>query len=480
MRFPADFTWGAATAAFQIEGAAQEDGRTDSIWDAYCRAPGAVVDGDTGDVACDHYHRMPDDVALLADLGFRAYRFSTSWARVCPDGALPNAAGLDFYSRLVDELLAARIEPWLTLYHWDLPQALQEEGGWTNRATAERFADYAEATYRALGGRVRNWTTLNEPWCSTFLSYAGGEHAPGHTDPREAAAAVHVILLAHGLACQRLRAVADEMGWELNLGITLNFSAPIPADPDDDGCLEAARRIDGATARVFLDPLFKGCYPDDVLDDMAEAGLGENIQEGDLEIIGERLDFLGVNFYNAVAVAPPADGGPWGGSHPDDGLPYPGPGGRPRRSPWVGSERVQVVDRGLPKTAMGWEVHGPDIGRLLVDLHEGWTGEVGIPLYVTENGAAYDDQPDADGFVDDSSDRGAYYRQHLAAVADAIERGADVRGYFAWSLMDNFEWAFGYSRRFGIVRVDYETQRRTPKWSARWFGRVIEAGELVD
>lgn len=480
MTFPDNFTWGAATAAFQIEGAAREDGRTDSIWDAYCRVPGAVVNGDTGDVACDHYHRMAEDVALLAELGFKAYRFSTAWPRVCPDAGRANATGIDFYSRLVDELLSHRVEPWLTLYHWDLPQSLQEQGGWANRATAEKFADYAETLYRALGQRVRNWSTLNEPWCSTFLALAGGEHAPGHTDPSEAVAAVHNILLGHGLAAKRLRAVAAEMGWELNLGITLNFAAPVPADPEDSACLEAVRRVDGATARVFLDPLFRGAYPADVLEDMAAAGLGGNVQPGDLEVISTPLDFLGVNFYNTVAVAPPVDGGPWGGAGVDDGLSYVGPGGRPRRSPWVGSERVRVVDRGVPKTAMEWEVHGPDLGRLLMGLHNDYTGALGVALVVTENGAAYDDQPDSDGYVDDSADRGAYYRQHLAAVSTAIDEGADVRGYFAWSLMDNFEWAFGYSRRFGIVAVDYDTQRRTPKWSARWLGRVIEAGALVD
>lgn len=480
MTFPTNFTWGAATAAFQIEGAAHEDGKTDSIWDTFCRVPGAVVNGDTGDVACDHYHRMPDDVALLADLGFGAYRFSTSWARVCPDGGPINPAGLAFYSRLVDELTAARVEPWLTLYHWDLPQTLEDQGGWTNRAIAEKFADYAEATYRALGGRVKNWSTFNEPWCTTFLSYACGEHAPGHNDPREAVAAVHNLLLAHGLAASRMRAIAEEQGWELNLGITLNFSALTPADPDDPGCVEAARRGNGAIARVFLGPLLKGQYPADVLEDMAAAGLGSNAEAGDMEIIAAPLDFLGVNFYNSSTVAPPLDG-VWGdGSGPDDGFTTVGANGRRRRSPWVGSEGVRTIDRGLPKTAMGWEVHGPDLARLLLELHEEWTGPAGVPLIVTENGAAYEDVPDEHGYVDDSGDRGAYYRQHLAAVSDAIDRGADVRGYFAWSLLDNFEWAFGYTRRFGIVRVDYDTQRRTPKWSARWLSRVMAEGQLVD
>ena len=471
--FPTDFTWGVATAAFQIEGASREDGRTDSIWDAYCRQPGAVLGGDTGQVACDHYHRMPQDVSLIADLGFAAYRFSTSWSRVCPDGGPVNQAGLDFYSRLVDELKAQGVTPWLTLYHWDLPQALQEEGGWTNRRTAELFADYAEATYRALGDRVVNWSTLNEPWCSTFLSYAGGEHAPGHTDPREAAAAVHTILLAHGMAVERLRAVAAEKGWELNLGITLNFNPPIPEDPESPDCQEAARRVDGATARVFLDPLFRGEYPADVLDDMAAAGLGSNIVDGDLALISQPLDFLGVNFYNAIGVAGPEDGKAWGdGSSPEDGFTGTTDRGRPSRSSWVGSEGVTVVSRGKPRTAMDWEVEGEDLLDLLLRLQNEYTGPAGIPLVITENGAAYDDIAGQEGYVDDSADRGQYYRDHLTAVAGAIEAGADVRGYFAWSLLDNFEWAFGYERRFGIVRVVYDTQVRTPKWSALWLGDV--------
>ena len=475
--YPEGFTWGVATAAFQIEGASQEGGRTDSIWDAYCRVPGAVLGGDTGEVACDHYNRMPEDVAMIADLGFNAYRFSTSWARVCPDGGEPNQEGLDFYSRLVDELNGRGVTPWLTLYHWDLPQALQELGGWTVRETAERFADYAEATYRALGDRVVHWSTLNEPWCSTFLSYAGGEHAPGHTDPREAVAAVHTILLAHGLAAERLRAVAAEKGWELKLGITLNFNPALPVDPEDPACVEAARRVDGATARVFLDPLFRGAYPEDVLRDMAAAGLGDNVREGDLAVVSAPIDFLGVNFYNAMAVEGPADGESWGdGSSSEDGFTSTSERGRARRSSWVGSEGVRVVSRGKRRTAMGWEVEGDDLRDLLVRLQHEYTGPAGIPMVITENGAAYDDAPDEAGFVDDTADRGAYYRDHLAAVAESIDAGADVTGYFAWSLMDNFEWAFGYARRFGIVRVDYETQVRTPKASALWLGEVVRSG----
>ena len=475
--FPQDFTWGVATAAFQIEGAATEGGRAPSIWDTFCRQPGAIAGGDTGEVACDHYHRFADDVALVGELGFPAYRFSTSWARVCPDGRTPNAEGIVFYERLLDELQSAGIEPWLTLYHWDMPQVLQDAGGWTQRETAEAFADYSEVLYARFGGRVRNWMTINEPWCVAMLGYASGEHAPGHTNPAEAAAAVHNVLLAHGLASERMRKIAAANGWDLNLGIVLNFAEPKPADPADPDCQEAARRIDGATARIFLDPLFRGRYPEDVLEDMAGAGLGSNAQPGDMRLISAPLDFLGINFYGGCAVAPP-ESGAWGDSGDDDVQTL--GGGRPRQSPWVGSERVQVISRGKPRTAMDWEVEADDLRALLVRLHEEYTGPAGIPLVVCENGAAYEDVPDPAGYVDDSADRALYYRQHLAAVHDAIGEGADVAGYFAWSLLDNFEWAFGYAKRFGIVRVDYETQQRTPKWSASFLGAVARSNSLSD
>jgi len=465
--FPEGFRWGSATAAFQIEGATSEDGRTDSIWDAYCRLPGAVVGGEDGTVACDHYHRMPADVALMAELGLGTYRFSTSWARVCPDGGPTNVKGVDFYSRLVDELLGHGIDPWVTLYHWDLPQALQDVGGWTNRDTAHRFADYAGVLFDALGDRVPVWTTLNEPFCSSFLSYAGGEHAPGHTSPSEAVDAVHHLLLGHGLAIQRLRAG----GRDAQLGITLNQTVADPADPDDPGDVDAARRIDGAFNRVFLDPLFRGSYPADVLADMADAGLGRVARDGDMAVISAPIDVLGINYYNGLAFAAPDPSD-------DSPLEYAGPGGRPCRSPYVGSERVRAVSRGLPRTAMGWEIQPEGLHRLLLRLHADYTGPAGIPLVITENGAAFDDVPDPTGHVDDSADRLAYIRDHLAAVHAAIQDGADVRGYLVWSLMDNFEWAWGYAKRFGIVHVDYETQVRTPKASARWFADVARSNSV--
>ncbi|CAL8974232.1 Beta-glucosidase B [Tessaracoccus sp. O5.2] len=453
--FPEGFLWGSATAAFQIEGAAHEDGRRDSIWDVFCREPGAVANGDDGTVACDHYHRMPDDVALMSELGLQSYRFSTSWARVRPDDDQFNPAGLDFYSRLVDELLGHGITPWVTLYHWDLPAALQSNGGWTNRDTAYRFVEYAEAMHGALGDRVNIWTTLNEPWCSSFLSYAGGEHAPGHADRREGLHAGHHLLLAHGMATARLRELAPSA----TLGITTNHTVADPLDPSSPTDVDAARRIDGMFNRFFLDPIFRGAYPADVLEDLAGLGLEEAIQPGDMEIIATPIDVLGVNYYHGEAVT---------GTPSSDYAPVVGPDGRLRGNPNIGSEWVRSVSRGLPVTDQDWEIQPEGLTRLLVRLHEEYTGPAGIPIYVTENGAAMPDVADEEGFVDDQ-DRVAFVRDHLVAVHDAISHGADVRGYFVWSFMDNFEWAWGYDKRFGIVRVDYETQRRTPKASALFF-----------
>ncbi len=514
--FPQGFRWGVATAAAQIEGAGHEDGKGDSIWDVLCRRPGAIVDGSDIEVACDHYHRVPQDVALMGDLGVGTYRFSTSWARVMPDGRTLNPAGLDFYERLVDELLEAGIAPWLTLYHWDLPEALQQRGGWVNRDTASLFADYAGIVFDRLGARVPTWTTLNEPWCSSLLAYAGAEHAPGLTDPVEAVAAAHHLLLGHGLALQRLRSKAAAAGLDPEIGLTLNFSVVHPQDPEDAGDVEAARRLDGLAVRLFADPIFRGSYPADVVDDM-RAGAGADIEQfmrpGDLELISAPIDVLGVNFYNGQMVsgadAPAGIRGAAGPGAPDGhaiggpspaGSPssaIPAAGGRdeggarlrppvthdrygfPHGSPNVGSEWVRGVPRGLPQTAMGWEVGPDDLRELLVRLHRDYTGPAGIPLVVTENGAAYDDVPDGSGFVDDSGDRLAYIRDHLVAVHQAIEQGADVAGYLVWSLLDNFEWALGYTKRFGIVRVDFETQERTPKASALWYRDVMAANAVT-
>ncbi|MGX5357420.1 GH1 family beta-glucosidase [Kocuria sp. KH4] len=466
LSFPDHFVWGAATAAYQIEGAAHEGGRQDSIWDVFARVPGAVVDAHNGDVACDHYHRSAQDVALMQELNLQAYRFSTSWARCVPDGVTPNPEGIAFYSRLVDQLLAAGIQPWLTLYHWDLPQALEDRGGWADRETAHRFAEYAAVMHEALGDRVRIWTTLNEPWCSAFLGYAAGVHAPGRQDPRAALAAAHHLLLGHGLAVQELR----RRDPEATLGITLNLTVPDPLDPASAADRDAARRIDGQFNRIFLDPLFRGEYPADVLEDVRHLGLADHVREGDLAVVAAPLDVLGINYYHGEAVTTAAPDAP---SAPEGHAPL----SRPVSSPYVAADHVRSVPRGLPVTGMGWEVQPEGLRRLLNRVQEEYTGPAGIPVFITENGAAYDDAPDGAGFVDDQ-DRLRFFDAHLRAVRDAVDDGVDVRGYLAWSLMDNFEWAWGYHQRFGLVRVDYETQRRTPKASARWYASVAAANAL--
>ena len=472
IEFPEDFLWGAATASFQVEGAASEDGRTPSIWDTFCRVPGAVLNADDGDVACDQYHRYRDDVALMSDLNIQTYRFSVSWDRVRPDGvtgaAGVNRKGLDYYSRLVDALLEKDILPWLTLYHWDLPQALEDLGGWTNRDTAYRFVEYARTVHDALGDRVDVWTTLNEPWCSAFLGYAAGVHAPGRQSPADGLAAGHHLLLAHGLATQELRAAAPEA----NLGVTLNFTVPDPVDPQDAGDRDAARRLDAQFNRFFADPIFKGAYPADLLEDLGTVGLADgflaHVKDGDLAAISTPIDTLGVNYYHGEAVS----------ARPDPQAPgQEAPVARPVSSPYPVTESLHVHARDLPRTAMGWEVQPEGLTRLLVRLHEEYTGPVGARLYITENGAAYDDVVTADGRVDDE-ERREFIELHLRATADAIAKGADVAGYFAWSLLDNFEWAWGYSQRFGIVHVDFDTQVRTVKTSGQWYAQVAAGNAL--
>lgn len=457
--FPPGFIWGSATAAAQVEGAAHEDGKEDSIWDAFARVPGAIAHGDTPEFAVDHYHRMPEDVALMKSLGLDSYRFSTSWARVKPGDREVNARGLDFYSRLVDELLGAGILPWLTLYHWDLPQALEERGGWADRDTAHRFGDYAAAVYDALGDRVTHWTTFNEPLCSSLIAYAAGEHAPGRSEPAAALAAVHHQHLAHGIATTALR----ELGAE-QIGITLNLTNAVPNDPQDEADLEAARRIDALWNRMFLDPILLSAYPEDLLQDVAGLGLDEVIRDGDLETIGAPIDFLGVNHYHDDNVS--------GHPLPPGQPPHISPSPRKKASPFVGSEYVTFPARRLSRTAMGWEVNPAGLHQLLVRLGREYDNLP--PLYVTENGAAYDDIVSADGAIHDV-ERTAYLLSHIDAVAEAIADGADVRGYFVWSFTDNFEWAWGYNKRFGIVRVDYDTQERTVKDSGLEYARIIES-----
>ncbi|WP_412539189.1 GH1 family beta-glucosidase [Longispora sp. K20-0274] len=437
--FPEGFVWGAATAAYQIEGAVGADGRGPSIWDTFSHTPGRVAGGDTGDVACDHFLRYAEDVALMAELGLPAYRFSVSWARVAPDGRRLNPRGLDFYDRLVDELIATGIEPIVTLYHWDLPQACEDTGGWTARDTAERFADYAAATHDRLGDRVPTWTTLNEPWCSAYLGYGNGVHAPGQRDPGKAFAAVHHLLLAHGLGTQALRSAGAR-----SIGLTLNPASVSPVDPANPADVAAARLVDGLQNRIFLDPVLRGEYPEDVAH-LVRA----HVRDTDLKVISEPIDLLGVNYYMPLYVRarPGATGG---------GEAYPG------------TADIEFLPAEGPVTEMGWQIEPAGLTRLLERIARDYPG---TPLMITENGGAF-----PEGTAD--ADRIAYLDGHLRAAADAIARGVDLRGYLVWSLLDNFEWAEGYRKRFGIVHVDYDTQRREPKDSALWYRDVIRRNGL--
>ena len=423
------------------------------------RIPGAVVDGHNGDVACDHYHRYESDVAMMADLGLQTYRFSTSWSRIRPDGGPVNPKGLDFYSRLVDSLLEKNIKPWLTLYHWDLPQALEEKGGWADRDTALRFAEYAIDVHSALGDRVENFTTLNEPWCSSFLSYIGGEHAPGRQDTEAGLAAGHHLLLAHGLAVRELRALDPSLG----LGITLNLTVADPVDPADEGDVDAARRIDAQFNRFFLDPIFRGHYAGDLMADVGHLGLRDVVQPGDLEVISTPIDTLGVNYYHGEYVSDRPAEQPLLAQAPTD---------RPTRSPFPAADSVYNHPQGLPLTAMEWEVQPDGLRELLVRVQRDYAASAGVRLYVTENGAAYEDVVAPDGAVHDA-ERADFLEAHLGAILDAIDEGVPVHGYFYWSLMDNFEWAWGYDKRFGLVRVDYDSQERTVKDSGLGYAAII-------
>ncbi|SHN39537.1 GH1 family beta-glucosidase [Cryptosporangium aurantiacum] len=448
--FPPGFVWGAATASYQIEGAAHEDGRGPSIWDTFSHTPGAVVDGHTGDVACDHYHRYSDDVALMAEVGLQAYRFSVAWPRIQPDGSGPiNPAGLDFYDRLVDELRGHDIEPVITLYHWDLPQALEDRGGWTDRDTAHRLAEYAEAVHARLGDRVDVWTTLNEPWCAAFLGYAAGVHAPGRTDPAAAFAAAHHLNLGHGLTVRALRAAGAS-----TLGVTVNPALVLPTEPADAGHADAVRLVDGLRNRIFLDPMLRGEYSEDVLEHIERFTEPTFIHDGDAATIGAPIELLGVNYYRPTHVAAGAAG--------------------PASPAYPGTERVEFRPDAAPHTDMGWAIEPDGLRQLLEKLSRDYPG---TPLYVTENGAAYPTGPDADSRVPDA-ERIRYLDAHLRAAHQALTNGVDLRGYFVWSLLDNFEWAEGYSKRFGLVYVDYRTQRRVLKDSALWYEQVVRRNGL--
>ncbi|MEV6513854.1 GH1 family beta-glucosidase [Streptomyces sp. NPDC051642] len=460
--FPPAFLWGAATSAYQIEGAVREGGRTPSIWDTFSHTPGRTAGGDHADITVDHYHRYRDDVALMADLGLTAYRFSVSWPRVQPTGRGPAVqVGLDFYRRLVDELLAHGIKPALTLYHWDLPQELEDAGGWPERDTAYRFAEYAQIVGEALGDRVEQWTTLNEPWCSAFLGYGSGVHAPGRTDAGASLRAAHHLNLAHGLATSALRA---SMPAHNSIAVSLNSAVVRPASlsPAD---MAATRKIDDLANGVFHGPMLHGSYPQSLFEATRSVTDWSYVQDGDLTLIHQPLDALGLNYYTpalveaveATPVGPRADG------H-----------GLSAYSPWPAADDVAFLQTPGERTEMGWTIDPTG----LYDLIMRYAREApGLPLYVTENGAAYDDKPDPEGHVHDP-ERIAYLHGHLSAVRRAIADGADVRGYYLWSLMDNFEWAYGYGKRFGAVYVDYATLARTPKSSARWYGEAARTGTL--
>lgn len=438
--FPAGFIWGCATASYQIEGAAYEDGKGESIWDRFSHTPGKVRNGDTGDVACDHYHRYLEDVRLMQELGLKGYRFSISWPRVLPRGyGQVNQAGLDFYNRLVDALLEAEIAPFATLYHWDLPQALQDRGGWPNRDTAKAFGEYAAVVFDELGDRLTNWITLNEPYVVADIGHRQGIHAPGHQSVEECLAAAHHLHVASGLAVQAFR----ESGRSGQIGITCNL-APIHPASDREEDLAAADRFDQWLNRWWLDPIYRGYYPPDLLESL-ERHMPE-IEPGDIELAHQPLDFFGLNYYFRQIVS--HQPGEWLDARVDFG-----PG---------------------PKTAFGWEVYPEGYYEIMTRIAREYDLR---NLYLTENGCAYDDRITEDGEVHDP-ERIDFLEQHIAQVARALEAGVPVRGYFLWSLMDNFEWAMGYSMRFGIVYTDYETLRRIPKDSAKWYAQVIERNGL--
>ena len=440
--FPAHFRFGVAAAAFQIEGAVREDGRGESIWDRFTHQPGAVAGGDTADGACDHYHRWRTDLDLMEALGVQSYRFSISWSRVLPSGVGPvNPAGMRFYRQLVEGMLERGIEPIATLYHWDLPQALQDVGGWASRDTAKRFADYAALMAEELGDVVSDWITHNEPWVVAFLGHAQGVKAPGLRDWPTALRVSHHLLLSHGLA----RAAIQGALPDARVGIALNLG-PIRPASDSDQDAAAARRMDGHLNRWFLDPIFRGGYPRDMVD-LFEGRFGrfDAVREGDLELIGQPIDFLGLNYY----------------------MPH-----RVRHAPGAGPLELEAAPPAPPLTAMGWEIDPGGLLELLRRLRDEYHAG---PIYITENGAAFDDPPlNGLGYVDDT-ERTAYLQDHLEAVRKAIAEGVDVRRYCLWSLLDNFEWEHGYAKRFGIVHVDYDTQRRVPKRSGLWYRDYIEA-----
>jgi beta-glucosidase len=455
--FPEGFLWGVSTASYQIEGAVAEDGRGPSIWDTFSHQPGKTTNGDTGDIACDAYHRTDSDLDLLADLGVGGYRFSIAWPRIQPDGhGAPNQAGLDHYRRLVDKLLERGIAPLVTLYHWDLPQPLQHTGGWAARDTADLFADYAATVAGALGDRVPRWITLNEPWVASSMGYRSGEHAPGLTDPQQYVAAVHHLLLGHGKATAAIRAVTAAgvlpSGLPPEVGITLNMAQIYPADPSQPADRELAADLDADINGVFLDPLTRGAYP-------ARLGPGqapgpELIRDGDFTTIQAPIDFLGVNYYQPI--------------HLRAGDPANLRAGEKAPRDGIEGNVVEFDPADLEHTNMGWLIDPEGLYELLLRVSK---DAPGLPLYITENGCAAEDYINPDGEVNDL-ERVKFLHQHLDACARAIKDGANLAGYYVWSLLDNFEWAYGYQKRFGVVFVDFATQQRIPKASAHFMAQV--------
>jgi beta-glucosidase len=433
-----EFVWGVATSSYQIEGAANEGGRGQSIWDTFCKVPGKVANFDNGDMACDHYHRYKEDLDLMKWMGVKAYRFSVAWPRVIPDGVgRVNEMGLDFYDRLIDSLLEREIAPWLTMYHWDLPEALQLRGGWNNREVVEWFGEYAEVLTSRFGDRVKNWMTLNEPLCSAWLGHLYGDMAPGIKDLQTALNVSHHLLMSHGLACQVIRSNVSEA----NVGIVINVTPAVPAtDSQEDS--NAAQLADGFDNRWFLDPVFGRTYPADVIDTL---GASPEIHSGDMKLIAQDLDFLGVNFYFRQTVAADQNSKPL-----------------PIRS--VNRENVK-------RTAMNWEVHPQAFEEILLRISKEYSPKA---IYITENGSAWNDEVINGEIIDD--ERIDYLARHLDAMRSAREQGAPILGYFAWSFLDNFEWAYGYEKRFGLIYVDYKTQKRTPKKSAFFYRQLLLNG----
>jgi beta-glucosidase len=451
MEFPPDFLWGVATAAYQVEGAVAEDGRGPSIWDTFSHTPGRTRNGANGDLAVDHYHRYAEDVALMADLGVNSYRFSIAWSRILPEGTgRVNEAGIGFYRRLCKELLDAGITPVVTLYHWDLPQALQDRGGWLNRESAEWFTEYAAIAKEGLGDLIRNWATLNEPWCSAFLGHSSGEHAPGLTDPGQSLVAAHHLMLAHHAAVGVMRNTNPQA--DDQLGIVLNLIPAWPASDSAEDALAAAS-VDATSNTLFTGAVFDGRYPDEVLGYFERYQVTDLIDTAELARVVEPIDFLGVNYYNVNHV---------------EHVP-----GAPAMGNWPGSWEARITTPPGLLTEMGWGVE-PD--GLLWMLERIGREHPGVPLYICENGAAYPDEVSADGTIDDP-DRITYLEGHIGAVRMALQRGVDVRGYFVWSLLDNFEWARGYDKRFGIIWVDLKTMERTIKASGHWYRDFI-AGRI--